>query len=60
MEDLVKVNVLKQGRILQSVFYMLGFEREQICERLTNKLWWKIAKKQISEEFLQKLMKYKR
>ena len=58
IEDLPKTNVLKQGRILQSVFYILGYEREVICERKTNKLWWKLAKKQISEEFLKKLLNY--
>ena len=58
MEDLTKTNVLKQGRIVQSVFYMLGYERENVCERMTNKLWWKIAKKHITEEFLKKLMNY--
>lgn len=58
LEDLPKVNVLKQGRIIQSVFYILGYEREVICERMTNKIWWKLAKKQLNEEFLKKLMNY--
>lgn len=58
MEDLPKTNVLKQGRILQSVFYLLGYERENICERMTNKIWWKLAKTHVTEEFLKKLMNY--
>lgn len=58
LENLPKINVLKQGRILQSVFYMLGYERENICERMTNRIWWKIAKKHVTEEFLKKMVEY--
>jgi hypothetical protein len=32
------------ARVFQSVFYLLGYNREEICERDTNKLEWKKAK----------------
>lgn len=31
-------------RIFQSLFYLLGYTREEVCERDTNKLEWKKAK----------------
>ena len=31
-------------RIFQSLFYILGYTREEVCERDTNKLEWKKAK----------------
>ncbi len=45
-------------RVFQSVFYLLGYEREQICERDTNKLEWKKAKQLIDQEFFKKLGEY--
>lgn len=39
-----KYHVIKMARVFQSVFYLLGYTREEICERDTNKLEWKKAK----------------
>jgi hypothetical protein len=39
-----KYNVVKMHRVFQTLFYLLGYTREQICERDTNKLEWKKAK----------------
>lgn len=39
-----KYHVIKMARVFQSVFYLLGYNREEICERDTNKLEWKKAK----------------
>lgn len=39
-----KYHVVKLPRIFQTVFYLLGYTREEICERDTNKLEWKKAK----------------
>lgn len=32
------------SRVFQTVFYLLGYTREEICERDTNKLEWKKAR----------------
>lgn len=53
--------VIKYPRVWQSLFYLLGYEREAICERHTNKLHWKIAKKHFAggaSAFLEKLAEY--
>ena len=44
----------------QSLFYLLGIEREEICETDTNKLQWKFAKKQldVNAKLLEKLIEY--
>ena len=40
------------------MFYLLRYTREEICERDTNKLEWKKAKKLIDEEFFKRLGEY--
>lgn len=39
-----KSTVIKMPRVFQTLFYLLGYNREDICERGTNKLEWKKAK----------------
>ena len=40
------LHVMKYRRILQSLFYLLKMhEREEICIKFTNRLSWKIVKK---------------
>ena len=50
------------GRVFQSVFYLLGYRREEICEKDTNKLEWKKAKLILSgphgEDFFKRLGDY--
>ena len=55
---LAHTTVLKNPRIMQSIFYLLGYQREQICQEGSNKFFWKIAKKLINEDFLDKLAAY--
>ena len=43
---------------MQSIYYLLGYEREHICQEGSNKFFWKNAKKLINEEFLEKLVDY--
>jgi hypothetical protein len=45
-------------RVFQTVFYLLGYTREEVCERDTNKLEWKKAKNLINEDFFHKLGAY--
>ena len=46
------------SRVFQTVFYLLRYTREEICERDTNKLEWKKAKKLIDEDFFKRLGEY--
>ncbi len=39
-----KYHVVKMPRIFQAIFYLLGYNREDICERDTNKIEWKKAR----------------
>jgi len=50
--------VMKLGRVLQSLFYFLKYDREDVCEVKTNKFWWKKAKENLNEDFLKALMAY--
>jgi len=42
-------NIIKHPRVLQTLFYLLGYKREEICERGTNALDFKLAREQIGE-----------
>lgn len=46
------------GRILQSLFFLLEYERELICEPNSNKFLWKKAKQWVNEDFLKALVNY--
>lgn len=50
--------VLKMPRVLQSAFYLLGYRREDICEKGTNKFFWKQAKNHVNEQFIQRMVNY--
>lgn len=52
------MNVIRMGRVFQTVFYLLGYTREEICERDTNKLEWKKAKNLLNEDFFKRLGTY--
>lgn len=45
-------------RLWQSLFYLLGYERHQICLEGTNKLFWKYAKRVLDEKFIERLVNY--
>ena len=47
--------VMKMPRILQSIFYLLQYKREDVCQPGSNKFFWKFAKKHLNEQFLDKL-----
>lgn len=53
-----KFKVIKYGRFFQSLFYFLGYQREQICEEGTNRIWWKKAQKLLNDDLYEKLMTY--
>ena len=46
------------ARVLQSIFYILKYERRDICEKGTNKFYWKRAKSLLDLDFIKKLHEY--
>lgn len=56
--DLAKFTVLKFPRVLQTLFYLLGYSREEVCERGTNALNFKKAKLLINEKLFFKIGSY--
>ena len=60
MLNIRNYNVIKFPRVLQSVCYLLGYTREEICEDSTNKLSFKKVREIIGDEtFYQKMAEYK-
>jgi len=51
-------STIKHPRVLQTLFYLLGYSIEQICERGTNCLDFKLAKDLINEQLFQKMGSY--
>lgn len=45
-------------RVLQSLFYLLRFDREDICEPGSNKLDFKLAKKMINDNMFKAMANY--
>jgi len=43
---------------MQSLFYLLGYTKEQVVEPGTQKFFWKSAKTLLNEEFVQKLLNF--
>lgn len=56
--NLKKFKVIKFSRFFQSLFYFLGYDREEICEEDTNKLWWKKAKNLVNDDLFEKIANY--
>lgn len=57
--ELRQNSILKHPRVLQTLFYMLGYTRDEICERGTNALDFKLLKDLINESLFQKMGNYK-
>ena len=56
--DLKELHVLKMPRVLQALFYLLQYRREQICETDTNKLDFKKVKSLIGEDLFERMARY--
>lgn len=50
--------VIKMTRIFQSVFYFLGYNREDLSEVGTNKIFWKSAKNLWDDNLFKKIKEY--
>lgn len=55
---LKEYKVIKYGKVFQVAFYILKYEREQICYRDTNLFCWKKAHKLINDEFFERMKNY--
>ena len=55
---MAKYKVLKMPRVMQSIFYFLQYKREEICEKGTNKFFWKIAKNHLNAQFFERLINF--
>ena len=51
-------NVIKFPRVLQTLFYVLNYTREEICEPETNALNWKKVKTLIDKDLFEKIGHY--
>lgn len=56
--DLAARNIVKMPRVLQTLFYLLRYEREAVCEQGTNKLDFKRAKKLITDDLFKAMASY--
>ena len=52
------MRVVKMPKIVQSLLYLIGYSREDICEPRTNQLSWKKARDFITHEMPQKMKDY--
>ena len=53
-----KYKVIKYGRMVQALFYFLGFQKELVTEEGTQKFFWKSAVTHMNEDFISKMMEY--
>lgn len=53
------MRVMKMPKILQSLMYLLGFTREEVCQPSSQLFFWKIAKNLIKDDVPQKMKEYK-
>lgn len=56
--DIKDRSIIKMPRVLQSLFYLLRYERDQICESGTNKLDLKKVKKLIGDVLFKDMANY--
>lgn len=56
--DMKDLHVFKMPRVLQTLFYLLQFEREEIAEHETNKLDFKKAQSLIGDSLFQRMSEY--
>ena len=56
--DLKELHILKMPRVLQSLFYLLRYDRSEICEKDTNKVEFKKVKALINDQLFERMSKY--
>ena len=58
LENIKEFRVLKMPHIVQALFFLTKFEREQICEVKSNKLSWKKAKELFVDHLPARMVDY--
>jgi hypothetical protein len=56
--DFKDLSIMKFPRVLQTLFYLLKYKREEVCERETSKLDFKRTKPYIDEELFDRMSNY--
>jgi hypothetical protein len=56
--DMKDQHILKMPRVLQTLFYLLRYSREEICEENTNKLDFKKVKELIGDDLFDRMAAY--
>lgn len=58
LEEVKEYKVVKYGRFLQGLMYLLGYPKDKVVEPGTQKFFWKTAKTLLDEEFVEKLIAF--
>ena len=58
LDEMKDYKVVKFGRFIQSLLYLLGYDKDKVVEPGTQKFFWKTAKTLLDEEFVEKLIAY--
>jgi hypothetical protein len=58
-DDLVDRKIVKLQNLIKAIFYLLGYNKEDICIEGTQILFWKKARHLWNKDFIDKLEKYK-
>jgi len=58
LDDFKRQKILKYNKFMQSLFYLLGYSKDDITEPGTQKFFCKKAKTLITDEFLDKMADY--
>lgn len=56
--ELTQYTVLKFPRVFQYAMYLVGYNREDICEKDTNKLWMQKLKVLVDDKFFERIDAY--
>lgn len=57
-ESLINRKIVKMENFIKSVFYLLEYKSEDVCEDNTQKLFWKKAKNHWNDKLLEKMQNY--
>lgn len=56
VDDIREYRVMRYPQIIQALLFLTYFEREEICEKSTNKLSWKIVREDLTSKRIVKAM----
>ena len=58
LDDFKMQKIIKYGKFMQSLFYLLGYTKDNVTEGGTQKFFWKKAKTLINDDFLNRMTSY--